>query len=293
MTRLGASLACLMLAACESASPPPPIAVYLYGDESTPLVAELHAFALETGQPVELHFGPSGALTEDVIANRESPPADILMTSNVADIWRAAEKGALRPINAGALDAIADIQKDPDRYWVGVRVHRHLIVSAVSTDRITSYDELGTAGYSGRLCLSSSKLAVNRSLIAYLIDARGERAAERLVRRWIRNLARAPFTGEDELIDAVRDGRCGFAIASSRGRLEGLEVYSIPPYFFDVSAVGIGRHTGRADAAQRFVDWLLRGHVEYFTGDLASRPVRVAGWLDDEARLLAERAGYR
>lgn len=293
MRKFCAAVVCLLLAACNPAPPPSPVVVYLYGDETTPLTATFDAFTAETGMPVELRFGRSDALTDDVIANRGSPPADVLLASNAADIWRAAEEGALRPIVSDAIDAIADVQKDPDRYWAGIRVHLHFIVSADSRDTIANYDVLGTADLAGRLCLSSSVLPVNRSLLAYLIDERGAREAERLVRRWNRNLAHAPFASENALLDAVRDGVCEFGVASSHGRLAGLTVYSIPPHYFDVSAVGIARHAGHPDAAQRLVDWLLRGHVEYFRGDATLRPVRITGWLDEEARLLAERAGYR
>ena len=291
MTRPGALLVCLALAACDGA--PPPVVVYLYGDDSTPLAARLDAFTAETGIPVEVRFGASRVLADDVIANRGSPPADVLLTSNAADIWRAAEEGALRPIASDAFDAIADVQKDPDRYWAGIRVHLHFIASKSTAVTVATYDELGTAAFAGRLCLSSSALPVNRSLIAQLIEERGVREAERLVRRWSRNLAHAPFANEDELLDAIRDGRCEFGITSSHGRLEGLMVYSIPPHYFDVSAVGVGRHAGQPDAAQRFVGWLLRGQVDSFKGDVDLRPASVAGWRDEEARLLAERASYR
>lgn len=294
MKQTAALLLVFMIAACERPPPAPPIAVYMYGDEATPLAAQFAAFTEETGIPVDVRFGDSGELTDDVIAKRGSPPADVLITSNAADIWRAAEEGALRPITSAAFDAIADVQKDPDRYWTGVLVHLQFVVTRVGAQgTVDSWDQLGAPEFSGRLCLSSSRLAGNRSLIAYLVEERGVREAERLVRRWMRNLAVPPFASQAELLAALREGQCEYGVATSHDDLDGLETLSPKPHFFDVSAAGVGRHAAQPESAQRFVAWMLENRTDYFRGKTGLRPVSIAGWRDAEVRLLVERAGYR
>jgi iron(III) transport system substrate-binding protein len=286
-------LLCLVLVACGRA-PSQPVVAWIYGDESAPIVAQLEGFTDETGIPIEIRFGDSTVLTDDLIAGSGAPAADVLVTSNVADIWRAAEEGALRPIQPNAFDAIADAQKDPDRLWSGIRVRLHFVISGVDSKGVApTYDELGTEGFAGKLCLSSSRLPVNRSLIAFLVNDRGHRPAERLVRRWNRNLALPPFATEEELVAAVRDGRCAFGIASSHADFDGLLSYSPKPHYFDVSAVGVARHAENAESAQRLVGWLLETRTDYFRGETQLRNVSIAGWHDEDARLLAERAGYR
>ena len=293
MRWFGTALLCIFLAACERA-PSQPVVAWVHGDEATPIVGQLEGFTDETGIPLEIRFGDSAALTDELIAGRGSPPPDILVTSNVADIWRAAEEGALRPIQSEAFDAIADAQKDPDRLWSGVRVRLHFVVSRDDPRGIAAtYDDLGSVEFAGKLCLSSSQLPVNRSLIAFLINDRGNRPAERLVRRWNRNLALPPFATEEQLIAAVRDGRCAFGIASSSADFGGLLSHSVKPHYFDVSAVGVARHAVQPESAQRLVGWLLASRTDYFKGETQLRTVGIAGWRDEEARLLAERAGYR
>ena len=289
------AVACvLLLGACSAEPPPTPVVVYAYGDESSSLAAEFAAFAGETGIPIDVRFGASGELTDDVMTNSGSPPADVLVTSNVADIWRAAEKGALRPIRADAFDEISDAQKDPDRFWAAVRVHAHVLVAPLGTGGPpSSWNDIKLPEFAGHLCMSSSQLAGNRALLAHLVADIGELQAERLVRRWVRNLALPPFSSQDELLAAVRDGRCTFGIGTLHGDFDGLVAASPRPQYFDISAIGVARHAQQAESAQQLVGWLLDNRPQYFESQSSLRHVSVAGWLDEEARLLAERAGYR
>ena len=157
--------------------------------------------------------------------------------------------------------------------------------------------DLGNPGYAGRICISSSQHPANRSLIAYLIEAEGVREAERLVRRWVRNLAQPPFASEKKLLEAVRVGDCEYGIASwgGSGLAAGMTAFVSQPQTLDVTAIGINRHAARAGAAQQLVDWLLRKWAMRFqrADDYSPPPVHIAGRRDEEARLLAERAGYR
>jgi iron(III) transport system substrate-binding protein len=287
------ALLCLLLAACGR-SPPPPVVVYAYGDESSSLAAQFALFTGDTGIPVEVRYGASDELADDVIAKRGSPPADVLVTSNVADIWRAAEKGALRPIRSDAFDKISDAQKDPDRFWAAVRVDLHFIVAAHGAGSPpASWNDIKLPEFAGRLCLSSSQLASNRALIAHLMDDIGELQAERLVRRWIRNLALPPFSSQNELLAAVRDGRCTYGVGTVNGDLDGLLAVSPRPHYFDISAIGVARHAQQAESAQQLVGWFLENRTTYFERHVRQRHVSIAGWRDEEARLLMERAGYR
>jgi iron(III) transport system substrate-binding protein len=162
---------------------------------------------------------------------------------------------------------------------------------------VASVHDLGNAGFAGRICVSSSRLPANRALIAYLIEAEGVRETERLVRRWVRNLAQPPFDSEEELLEAVRDGTCDYGIASVGGSrtATGATPSLSQPQTLDITAIGVNRHAVQAEGAQRLVDWLLRERAMRFqrTDGYSPPPVSVAGWRDEEVRLLVERAGYR
>lgn len=285
-------LTVIFLSACDVGPPPPPIVVLAPGEQENALAGLLTKFTDDTGIPVEVEWGRS---TDHVIRLIENTgkPVDVLITDGVGGIWRAADRGALRPIQSDLLAELPATVRDPDALWIGIRIHLHLIAHGNAARPITtSFDDLGTPEFAGRVCLSSSGLPTNRSLLAYLIEKRGVREAERLVRRWIKNLALPPFAREDELLDAIRAGKCDYGIGVSSSDLEGLAPFTPSPWYFDLTAAGIGRHAGQPAAAQRLLDWFLESSSIDLKPGQASYSAAIAGFRDDEARLLAERAGY-
>ena len=288
-------LACM--AGCNSAQPPPAIEVLASSRLEEPLAGYLEDFTAETGIPVAVSWGESGEQV-DGLTDKSGGPVDVIVTDNAADIWRAADRGALRPIESPALARQPAHVRDPDGYWGMLEVRPHAIYHHGQTRPIVaSVQELGNADFAGRICLSSSRLAVNRSLIAYLIDANGVRETERLVRRWVRNLSHPPFPSEAQLLEAVGDGSCEYGIAGwgTSGTVSGATPFLSQPETVDISAVGVNRHAVQAESAQDLVDWLLRERAMRLPSPPETLPpaVRLAGWNDEEARLLAERAGYR
>jgi len=285
----------LMLAACGGAKEPqgPAIVVFATGEEGDALTELLADFTDDTGIPVSFEWG-SSADNADRLIEKSGIAADVLITDNVADAWRVADSGAFLPVRSTAFANLHASLKDPDGYWAAIDVRPFVIAHRNDTRPLTaSYDDLGTDVFKGRVCLSSSRLSINRSLIAFLIEERGVKEAERLVRRWVKNLAMPPFASEEEVLDAMRTGDCDYGIASMANDLDGLTPFSPPPYYFDASAVGVGRHAQQPESAQRLMDWLLRNRGMEFRGEHDPPSAGIAGWRDQEARLLAERAGYR
>lgn len=289
-----------------------PVVVYAsYADEDY-LPALFKGFTRDTRIPVIVRSGEPAKLVEDVIANRGSPPADVLLTTNVADIWRAADEGALRPIAAENANAVPDFLRDPDSLWAaaGVRVAVIAVGAGALDDAPTSYADLAAPAYSGKLCLSSSSLPVNRSLIAMLIAELRLRPAETVVRGWMRNLAQPVFETEARLAAAVIDGSCAYAIMSSN---LAPQQHIIPESaYVDIEGIGIARHARYPESAQKLANWLLSqdAQAQHAAGSnayaahtlvldsatakkISARNVGLAGWQDNDAVLLADRAGYR
>ena len=289
--------ALVFLVACGSEPPPSPVQLIASSEVENPLAGYLDAFTRETGIPVDVSWGQS-AEHADRLISKSGEPVDVIVTDNVADIWRAADRGALRPIESAALETQPPCLRDPDNYWGALGARSHAVYHHPGVrPNVVSVHDLGNAGFAGRVCLSSSRLPVNRSLIAYLIEAEGARDAERLVRRWTRNLAQPPFESEQELLDALREGLCDYGIASrdESGIAPGVTALVSQPQTLDITAIGVNRHAANAETAQVLVDWLLRETVVRFQPAEGSLPppVHIAGWRDEEARRLAERAGYR
>ena len=289
-----AALAVSILLACESKMTIPSVVVYATAEDESLLLTWFAEFTDETGIPVTVKYGDSSANTDAVIANTDLPPADVLLTNNVADIWRAADEGALRPIQGEHLSSIAEYLRDPDGLWVALRVRYAAIGAApgLAVASPGSYAELADPKLLGQVCLSSSALALNRSLIAMLIQELGVRPAERIVRGWVRNLAYSPFSTEVELQAAIESGSCNYGVFSMSPEARNGNSLEDKQYYVDIDGIGVARHARHPQSAHVLVDWML---AEKAMKDLAwssGKNVGIAGWRDEEARLLAERAGY-
>ncbi len=305
---------------------PEPVVVYASYDDETYLSTLFAGFTKQTGIRVTVRHADTSTIVGDVIADRGSPRADLLLTSTANGVWRAAEEGALRPVGSEAVKELVPGQfRDPDNYWTAVTLRSTRIVfdtQATSSSEFRRYEDLGNPAFTKKLCLTSSKLAANRSLIGMLIKNHGVRPAEIIVRGWIRNLALPPFESEAELMRAIDAGSCSIGIVSNTGTrllladISGRQIsMSTPePVHVVTEAIGINRHAHEPEAAQQLLEWLLSAAVQDQHADAtATRPVvwNAAGiansWaqqmgenhvasfvrLDEDAVKLAERAGYR
>lgn len=275
MTRVAAGLlAALTLCACERpatepAAPgarPEPVVVYASYEDEKHLPSLFTAFTAATGITVTVRHRPEQQIVDEVIGKRGSPPADVLLTRSVQGAWQAADAGALRPLQSEkVLARVPGWLRDPDGYWTAIGFSP---VRAVCNgerqedcDGVDAYTDLGKPELKGRLCLSASSIAVNRTLVAGLIADHGVRPAELIVRRWIANLALPPFESEAALLEAVEAGTCRLAVASSLA----LNRFNRPtvaatwpqPGYFDVAAVGINRHARSPETARRLVEWFV------------------------------------
>ena len=314
--------------AAESAptSNPEPIVVYAsYADEAY-LPKLFEAFTEKTGIRVTVKNADARKNVDDVIANRGSPPADLLLAPDVIGVWRAADEGALRPLGSEVItESVPELMRDPDGFWTAVSlrpVHIVFDTQQFSLSDIGNFEDLANPEFKGKLCLTSSTHAVNRSMIAKLIQSHGNKATELIVRGWVTNLALPSFTSETELLRAVGAGTCGVGIVSSaevRGNRssEGaarIGANQLVPVHGRVEAAGINRHAREPAAARQLLEWMVTkpvqtrhttrfGAAPVFNGaykDAASLSEWVGGvnlgaaaWLDEDAVKLAERAGYR
>jgi iron(III) transport system substrate-binding protein len=284
----------MVFAGCGGPSVPegPPLLVLATGEPGGELSGRIAEFTDETGIPVSVEWGTSSDNATRLI-EKSGSPVDVLLTDNVADIWRAAEQGALRPIQSPAFAQVAAHWKDPDKMWAAIDVRPYIVIYPPGEAPGGTYQSLADPALKGGLCLTSSELAQSRVLIANLIDDLGMRPAERVVRGWVKNLGVAPFPSQEDLLDALRDGRCQYGIASLTSNPEGLLSF-VPPNaeYYDIGAIGVGRHAQQPERAQQFVNWMLEFKTWQAGTGISARNVGVAGWRADEARLLAERAGY-
>jgi len=291
MWRMWTAVGCLMLVSACSPAPESPVVVYV----PTEFEEEAREWLPQSGLAVTVIAGDSTANTELVVTKRDSPRADVLLTSGVVDIWRAAEEGALRPIAGEPLRSVPESLKDPDGMWAAVASRFVTIGTAPGLDimHIIDLRKLAAPELKAQVCLSSSDLPDNRALVAMLIAEMGNRPAERLVRGWVRNLAEPPFASADQLFDALQSGDCRYGILPSDVGVVGMDRVELPTRYYNIQGIGVARHAQYPESGQQLVDWMLSQRQLEDVPASKNPNVGQAGWYDQEARLLVERAGYR
>ena len=71
-----------------------------YGDE-----AAFTAWEKETGKSLELRAGSAPELFERLRSEGSDTPADLLVTTDLANLWRAKEAGMLQSVSSPALES--------------------------------------------------------------------------------------------------------------------------------------------------------------------------------------------
>ena len=318
-TLLALGLLVCLSGCSEQSDPPPepasrvrPEPVVVYADQPREAVLrEVFAgFTNATGIPVTIREASGEKNLDDVLSNKGAPPADVLFADNIADIWLAGDEGALRQLAPDSgIKEIPDALRDPDGQWLTMGIDELVIVTGQGVDSsgVLGYDDLGEERFKEALCLPVSAHPESRALIALYIEASGERPAERIARRWMANLARPPMHSSKELLEALDDGSCGISIvpAASLGTRSDLEVIVPKRPAVVAFGAGVARHARYPETAAELLAWLasVEGQEAFAeaTGTLSVlavgtprvQPFSTTGWLDEEARLLAERASWR
>ena len=177
-----------------------------YGDE-----AAFTAWEKETGKKLELRGGSAPELFERLKSEGSETPADLLVTTDLANLWRAKEAGLLEPVSTPALERnVAKELRDPDNAWwaLSLRIRTPMrSTERVPEDAIKTYADLGDKRFRGKLCLRTSNNEYNQSFVADSIAKHGAARTERMLRSWMANDPQ--ILGSDvDVLEAIAAGRC-------------------------------------------------------------------------------------
>ena len=213
-----------------------------YGDE-----ASFKRFESRTGKKLELRGGTAPELFERLRSEGSDTPADLLVTTDLANLWRAKEAGLLAPVASSTLERqVPQAFRDPDGDWWGLskRIRTPMrSTERVRADAIQRYEDLGKPQFKGRLCLRTSNNEYNQSLVADMLAKRGPAATERLLRGWMGN--EPQILGSDvDVLKAIEAGRCDAGLTNHYylGRILKTDPrYPVAPAWPDQD--GAGAHT--------------------------------------------------
>jgi iron(III) transport system substrate-binding protein len=283
-----------------------------YGDE-----AAFAAFEKETGLKVELRGGTAPELYERLRSEGADTPADLLVTTDLANLWRAKQAGLLAPVRTPTLerDVPAEL-RDADGTWWGLS--KRIRTPMRSTERVPAgavrdYADLGDPRFKGRLCLRTSNNEYNQSLVADRIAKYGEPATERLLRSWMAN--DPDVLGSDvDVLDAIAADRCDVGLTNHyylARILADKPDFPVAPAWPDqdgrgahanLSGIGLVKGAEHRAAAIRLMEFLTRPEAQRTiaaNGEFAANPaVPPAAPIRDWAKVKTDpidvdRAGAR
>jgi iron(III) transport system substrate-binding protein len=178
-----------------------------YGDEQA-----YAAFEEQTGLDVELRGGTAPELFERLRREGEATDADLLVTTDLANLWRAKEAGVLEPVELDSNVAL----HDPDGAWWGISSRLRVPMRSterVEEDAITSYEDLAKPEFRGRVCLRTSNNEYNQSWVADRIAKHGEGETQELLESIMAN--EPQILGSDvDVLEAIAAGDCDVGLTN-------------------------------------------------------------------------------
>ena len=235
-------------------------------------------FTDETGIKINVIKGSADQLIQRMISEGKNSPADILLTVDAGRLHRAKEAGVLQSVNSETIDKnVPSEMRDPDGFWYGLTVRARVIVYAkdrINSNELSTYEDLATAKWKGKIAIRSSGNIYNQSLMASLIEANGSRRALRWAIGIRKNMARAPRGNDRDQVRAVAAGLADIAVvntyylgilANSKEKKD-RDVFNKVSVFFpnqnnrgthiNISGAGIAKYSKNKSDAIKFIEFL-------------------------------------
>lgn len=194
--------------------------VNLYSARKEELIKPLlDRFTEQTGIRVNMVTDKAETLLKRLQSEGINSPADLLVTVDAGNLHRAREAGVTQPIESPVLnEAIPATYRDPDGHWFGLSLRARPIMyveGKVEPGSLSTYEDLASPLWKGRICIRSSDNVYNQSLVASMIAANGADATEDWAKGLVANMARPPQGGDRDQIAAAAAGLCDIAVANT------------------------------------------------------------------------------
>lgn len=247
-------------------------------------------FTDKTGIKINVVKGSADQLIQRLISEGDDSPADLLLTVDAGRLHRAKAAGLLQPIRSRTLYRnIPGSLRDPDNQWFALTVRARVIVYAkdrVKPSDLSTYEDLASSKWKGRIAVRSSSNIYNQSLMASLIEANGKRKALAWAKAVRKNMARAPRGSDRDQARAVAAGIADVAImntyyigklASSSDPKDHKVVEKVAVFFpnqkgrgahINVSGAGVTKSSKNKENAIKFIEFLSSSEAQDVFGSV-------------------------
>ena len=259
--------------------------ITVYSSRKEHLIQPLfEKFTQDTGIEVNYLTGKGGDLIERLKLEGENTPADMFMTVDAGDLWYAGTQDIFQSVITDKIENNIPMHlRDPEGMWTGLSVRARTII--YSTDRVkpselSTYSDLATKKWVGRLCLRTSKKIYTKSLVASIIHNQGEAKASEIVKGWVENLAAVPNAKDSHVMDAIISGQCDVGLVNTYYFGQLIEKTPDAPLklfwanqdttgvHVNVSGAGITKHASNSADATKLLEWLSSAKAQAIYGSL-------------------------
>ena len=208
-----------LIAASTLAAPAFADEVNIYSYRQPELIKPLtDAFTAQTGVKVNVAFLAKGMI-ERLAAEGDRSPADLVFTVDIARLSAVVEGGFTAPVESDVLDAnVPENLRDPDGHWFGLTTRARIIYASkerVADGEVTTYEDLASPKWEGRICTRSGTNAYNVALTSAVIEHKGMEGAKTWLQGVKNNLARKPQGNDRAQVKAIWSGQCDISVGNT------------------------------------------------------------------------------
>ena len=259
--------------------------VTVYSSRKEHLIKPLfEAFTKDTGIKVDYLTGKGGALIERLKLEGTNTKADMFMTVDAGNLWYAGSQDLFQSVQTDILKSnIPSHLRDPEGLWTGLSIRARTIVyntDKVKASDLSTYADLASPKWNGRLCLRTSKKIYTKSLVASIIYNHGEAKAGDILSGWVNNLAATPHAKDSHVMNAILAGQCDVGLVNTYyyGRLIEKNAKAPLKLFWanqdttgvhvNISGAGVTKHASNSKDATTLLEWLSSAKAQSIYGSL-------------------------
>jgi iron(III) transport system substrate-binding protein len=239
-------------------------------------------FTDQTGIKVNVISGKGKALMQQIITEGSSSPADLFVTVDAGNLWKAQKEGLFHKITSSTVDNIVPANlRGPNNEWVALAKRARIMYynpRTVSADELEglTYEDLSKPNWKGRVVIRKSSNMYNQSLVSSLVANHGIDATEAWANGLVANMARKPEGNDRAQIMAVANGEADIAVANSyyialmlsgkKGEEQQVAANKVVPFFpgqdgrgthINISGVGLLKNGPNKGNAVKLIEFLL------------------------------------
>jgi iron(III) transport system substrate-binding protein len=271
-------------------------------------------FTRQSGIAVQVINGNAEELMQRQKQEAENSPADVLITVDAGNLWRAQEMGLFQGAESDLLQKeIPENLRDPQGRWFAFSKRARVIIynpEKVKAEELSTYQDLADPKWTGRVLVRSSNNIYNQSLVAAMIETDGIEKTEAWAKGLVANFARKPEGGDIDQIMALTAGLGDVAISNSyyfarmlnsdkadvKAKVEKLKIFfpnqQLRGTHINVSGAGVAAYAPNRANAVKLLEFLISPEAQKVFADANNEfPVRadvppaavVAAWGDFKA----------